>query len=92
MNSRTVLPQLKIQEKATEMVKGGRGASGQDLHPRRSNPQVGEISQMSLRSEGFKALHWSLQPWGPALERQVPITSGFENQWDLTLGESEGCR
>lgn len=32
------------------------------------------------------------QYWGLALERQIPITFGLENQWGLTLEEPESDR
>ena len=54
-----------------------------------------ERSQMLrsfLRSEGFEPHRGASQSWGPALERQIPVTSSFRSQWGLHPGEPEDCR
>ena len=38
------------------------------------------------------ALHQDPQPGGPALRRQAPQVSAFENQWGLCSGQPEGYK
>ena len=47
--------------------------------------------EFPLKEHRIPAQHQAPKPRVPVLGREVPITSGCENQWELRLSEMEGC-
>lgn len=49
-------------------------------------------AEVPPEERGVLAPHQGPQPRVPVLGREVPITSGYKNQQELTLSETQGYR
>ena len=87
-------------KRATSRWVGEAGTWSRQAHPtphcQHGDPKSGGISQIHnfpLRSQRVVVPCQVPQPWGSALERQAPQTSGFENQQGFYFfGYAAACR